>query len=266
MQLGPIRRQPARRIRSTNSASRALPVVSALAEPGADDANGAHALGDALVDHRQHGGGGHDDDREIHGAGDIGEARAGADAVDLGGRWMDGPQRAGVAGGHQVVEDLRADLAALAVGADHRDGLRLEKAPHRRGRGGLRSRGGLARERLGHRQRQRDATHASLDRTSGRRTRIRERRRASAGCRRRRRHRTCRCLARAQSTPAARAGGCRCRVPEAHPTRRRRLRRGAVAAGPCRSRRTRRSVPAPRRRAPYPFVRPPAPTRGRARA
>ena len=35
--------------------------------------------------------------------------------------------RPGEAGRHEVVEDLRADLAALAVGADHRDPARLEE-------------------------------------------------------------------------------------------------------------------------------------------
>ena len=69
---------------------------------------------------------------------------------------MDGGERAGEAGRDQVVENLRADLAALAVGADDHDRAWLEKSLHRRRGGGLRAERRLACEGRGHRQRDRD--------------------------------------------------------------------------------------------------------------
>ena len=75
--------------------------------------------------------------------------------VDLRGARMHRHDRAGEARRDEIVQDLRADLAALAIGADDRHHARLEERLHRRRRGRSRARRRLVREGIGHRQRQR---------------------------------------------------------------------------------------------------------------
>ena len=132
------------------------PVRIALAEAGADDADRRHALGDAVVDRREHLRGGDHDDRQVDRIGDVGDTRERRQAVDL-------APRVGCTGttvpvkpvAEQVVEDLGSDLAALPVGADDRDDARLEERFHRLAGGGLRARRGPASKLLRHVERER---------------------------------------------------------------------------------------------------------------
>ena len=136
MQLGPISRQPARRTLSSEHRLARAPFRVALAEAGADHADRPDVLADAVVDRREHLGGRDDDDREIDRTGDVGHSRIGGQAADLQRGRVHRHDRAGEAGGDQVVEDFGSDLAALAVGADDRDDAGLEERLHRRRRGG----------------------------------------------------------------------------------------------------------------------------------
>ncbi len=111
-------------------------LFAGLTEAGRDDDDAFDALGDAVVDGPGHRSRRHGNHGEIDGAVDVGEAGVAANALDFGGRRIHGQDRAAKAGRDEVVEDLRADLAALAAGADDRDRTRLEEAGHR-GRGGL---------------------------------------------------------------------------------------------------------------------------------
>ena len=69
MQLGPIRRQPACRTRSSRTRFARASVGVAFAEPGADDADRRDVLGDAVVDGRKHVRRRHDDHGQIDGSG-----------------------------------------------------------------------------------------------------------------------------------------------------------------------------------------------------
>ena len=139
-----------------------LPVGVALAEAGADDADRANPLGEAVVYCRLDLGGRHDDDGEVDGVGNIGDARIGTEAFDLRGRRVHRRNRSAESGGHQVVENLGADLAPFAIGANHGDPAGFEERLHR-GRGRrLRPRGGLRFERRRDRQRERHLEHAAL--------------------------------------------------------------------------------------------------------
>ena len=77
---------------------------------------------------------------------------------------MDRHYGSGEAIGDEIVQDLRSDFAALAIGADDRDGARFEERFHRRRRGGARARRGLIGEGIGCRKRQGHAVSAVLDR------------------------------------------------------------------------------------------------------
>ena len=94
----------------------------ALAEAGADDADRPDALGDAVVDRRQHLRGRHHDDRQIDRPVDVARrARyAGSPPISVADGWT-GTMRAREAGRDEVVQDLRPDLPALAVRADDGD-------------------------------------------------------------------------------------------------------------------------------------------------
>ena len=78
MQLGPIRRQPARANSIDQRRFARAALGAALAEAGADDADRADALGDAIVDGGQHVRGGNDDDGEVDRSGNVADARIGA--------------------------------------------------------------------------------------------------------------------------------------------------------------------------------------------
>ena len=64
--------------------------------------------------------------------------RVGAESLDFAGRGVNGNDGAGKSGRAQVVQNFSTDLAAFAIGADHRNRSRLEERLHRRGRGQLR--------------------------------------------------------------------------------------------------------------------------------
>ena len=192
MQFGPIRRQPACRIRSTSARFARAPLGAAFAEPGADDADRADALGDAVVDRRQHVRRRHDDHGEIDRAGNVDDARVGGEPrrspARSGGRARSLPVKPAA---DEVVEDLRADLAALAVGADDGDHARLEERPS-----STRSRPSATVRRPCSANRSVTASDRATWQTparsaSSRRSRSRETRRASGGCRPARRRRTC---------------------------------------------------------------------------
>ena len=138
------------------------PLLSTFTESRADDADRANALGDARIDRVQDRRRRYHDDREIDRAWHVFDRRIGVDAVDLCGVRMNGGERTGEAGRDQVVENLRADLAALAVGADDHDRARLEKGLHRRRGGCVRAERRLACHGRGHRERDRDTADTSL--------------------------------------------------------------------------------------------------------
>ena len=138
-------------------------VFATLAEAGADHADRAHVLGDALVDGRQHVIRRDDDHRQIDRSGDVSDSRVGGDPVDLLRKGMDRHDGSGEAIGDEIVQDLRANFTALAIGADDRDGARCEERLHRRRGGGARSRRGLVYEGISRRQGQGHAVGAVLD-------------------------------------------------------------------------------------------------------
>ena len=113
----------------------ATPFLSRFAEARGDHDNALDALGHAVVDRRRDRGGRDRDHREVDGPVDVGQAAVAASSLDFRrGRVhrIDGP---GEAGRKQVVEDLRADLPALAAGSDHGHRAGLEEPGHRcRGR------------------------------------------------------------------------------------------------------------------------------------
>ncbi len=128
----------------------------ALAEAGADDADCADALHDAVIDSskdlvcRNH------DHRQIDGTGNITDAPICGQPGDLAGARVYRNDRSGESCGPKVVENLRSDLAARPVRTDDSHHARLEERPHRCDRGDLRSHGHLLGERIGHCKRQRD--------------------------------------------------------------------------------------------------------------
>ena len=138
-------------------------VFATLAEAGADHADRAHVLAEALIDGCQHLIRRDDDHRQIDRSGDVSDSRVGGDSVDLLRTGMDRHHGSGEAIGNEVVQDLRSDFAALAIGADDRDGARFEKRFHRRRRGGARARRGLVCEGISRRQGQGHAVGAVLD-------------------------------------------------------------------------------------------------------
>jgi hypothetical protein len=104
-----------------------LAVDAGLGEAGGDDQERLHADRDAVVDDRRHARRRHHDHREVDRVGDRGTDRVRLDALHRAGARVDRVHRAGEAVDDQVVEDLRADRAAGARRADHRDGPGLEQ-------------------------------------------------------------------------------------------------------------------------------------------
>ena len=76
---------------------------------------------------------------------------------------MDRHYGSGEAIGNEIVQDLRSDFAALAIGTDDRDGARFEERFHRRRRGGARACRRLVCEGISCRERQGHAVEAVLD-------------------------------------------------------------------------------------------------------
>ena len=96
--------------------------LAGLAEARRDHDERLHALAPAVLHHALHEVARDDDHGEIHLVGDVLDARVGAHRLDglrLRVHRIDG---AGEGVREEVVEDLPADGAALAAGADHGDG------------------------------------------------------------------------------------------------------------------------------------------------
>ena len=83
-----------------------MPLGVALAEAGADHADRADSPGEAVVDRRLHLGGRDDDDGEVDGVGNIGDAWIGTEAFDLRGRRVHRHNGSAESGRHQVVQNL----------------------------------------------------------------------------------------------------------------------------------------------------------------
>ena len=103
------------------------PGLVRFAEPGADNDDCPDMLLNAVVDHSGHLPGGNAHERKIDGVGNLCHARIRRYAVDARRRWMHHEKLSRVAGRDQVVQQLRADLAPLAAGADDRHRSRLEE-------------------------------------------------------------------------------------------------------------------------------------------
>ena len=136
---------------------------SGFPEARADDADAPHALRQAVVHGSEHLSGRDRDDREIDRFGNVGDARPGAQAFDLGRRRMHGHDSASEAARDQVVQNLGADLPAGAVRTDDRHASRLEERFHRGRRRVLRALGRLLDEARGGLEPQRDMNDTTLE-------------------------------------------------------------------------------------------------------
>ena len=134
----------------------------ALAEAGADHADRRDAFGDAVVDRREHLGGGDDDDRQVDRIGDIAHTGERPAAADLRRARVHRDDRAREAGPEQVVEDFGSDAPALPVRADDRDHPRREERFHRLAGGPLRARRGAAFVVIRHVEREHDVAETIL--------------------------------------------------------------------------------------------------------
>jgi hypothetical protein len=97
--------------------------------------------------------------------GDVGDARIGGKAPELARRRVHRCDASRKSAGDQVVEDLRPDPAALAVGADDRHAARFEEGLHRRRRGSPRPRRGPGFEDRRDGEGEHHAGNAALDHT-----------------------------------------------------------------------------------------------------
>ena len=113
-----------------------------FSEARRDHDDGLDLLFDAVVDDGIDEPGRHRNDDQIDVAGHVGDAPDGRDARDVRRRRMHGNEAARVAGRDHVVQQFRADLAALATGADDGDRARFEEVLHRGGGGRFRTLGG----------------------------------------------------------------------------------------------------------------------------
>ncbi len=96
------------------------PLGAGLLEAGADHHHRLDAVAPAGLDDREHVRRRDDDHGEIHRAGHVGDGRIGLDRLDHLGLGVHREDRAVESPAQQVVEDLGADRAAGARGADHR--------------------------------------------------------------------------------------------------------------------------------------------------
>ena len=121
MQLGPIRRHPARRTFSISIASRARPSVPHSLKPAlitqiagtfllmqSSTLARTSSAGTTMI-------------AEIDRGRNVGDTSIGSQSADLGGAPMDGHNRAAEFSGEQIVEHFRPDLSTRAIGTDHRD-------------------------------------------------------------------------------------------------------------------------------------------------
>ena len=114
------------------------PVTADFAEPGTDDNDGFHAFGNALVHDAGHAIGRYRYEGQIDWPGNFSHRWVRLHAVNRRRRGMHHRQATGVAARDHVVQQLRADLAALAVRADDDEAARAEDMVHGCGRGGER--------------------------------------------------------------------------------------------------------------------------------
>ena len=159
-----MRRHPAARTFSS-SAQFALPAFGAgLAEAGADDAQRPHTLREAVLHRAQHLRRRHDDDREVHGSGNVRHARVRAKPwISLGRRDAPG-RRVPVNPAARRLWRISAPIFPRSpIRADHGDRARLEERLHRRRRRQLRAPRGLL-EVIGRQlERQFDVKDAAID-------------------------------------------------------------------------------------------------------
>ena len=120
MQLGPTIRLPARRAFVTIALFPHPSLGAAFSKARADDADGRHLLRQAVVDHGLDVQGRDDHDGEVNWTGYLADAGVGLQANEFRGCWMNGNDRARELRLDQVVQDLGADLPALAAGANDR--------------------------------------------------------------------------------------------------------------------------------------------------
>ena len=92
-----------------------------FSEAGADDQECLDALGDAVVNNSRHLIAWNGNDRERHVAVDGSDGLECWNAFNASAGWIDGDDSAAKSGGHEIVEDLRAEAAPSASSADHRD-------------------------------------------------------------------------------------------------------------------------------------------------
>jgi hypothetical protein len=140
----------------------AAPRVTHFGEAGGDHDDTRDALGHAFVDGRIHELGRDRDHGQIHRTRDVGEPRVAGPAQDLPGLRIDRHELAAIAVG-EVVEDLGADLPALAAGPDDRHDFRLEEPLHRREGGPGRALCRVLLEGCRGRDREDDLLDAALD-------------------------------------------------------------------------------------------------------
>ena len=133
-------------------AARAL--GAGLGEAGRDHAERAHALAQRLVGRLEHAAAGQADDREVDRVGDLGDRVVAAHAGDRLAAAVDRVGGAGEVGLEHVAEELAADRAAPARGADHGHGRAARRTgaarrPRRRGRAPRRAPGSSRSARSG---------------------------------------------------------------------------------------------------------------------
>ncbi len=134
MQLGPTMRIPAARTFSRIAASRWRPSAPVSRNPALMMTSAAHAARDAVVDGGLDRGRRNGENREIHGSRNRPDARIRAPPRDARRLRIDRVDLSAETGREQVVQDLRADLAATPRRPDDGHGARLEESLHR-GRG-----------------------------------------------------------------------------------------------------------------------------------
>ena len=98
-------------------------------QAGRDHHERAHAALAALLGHAEHGRGGHRDDRQVSGLGQVERGGQAPVAVDLPGPRVHRVQAARVPAAADVLQDDPADRLPAAAGADHHDRLGREDVP-----------------------------------------------------------------------------------------------------------------------------------------
>lgn len=105
MQFGPIKRPAGSPHFLDQARFTGASIPIAFAEAGADDADRADVLADAIIDCGQDLVRRNNDHREIDDTGDVGDTPIGGQAPDLGGGWVDRHNCAGESGEEKIVED-----------------------------------------------------------------------------------------------------------------------------------------------------------------